>query len=200
METRQFYKGRRLFIRLKVIRSYPADTCLYSIRIHDQYQAGQHLHDRDEEEDEWEHQPWLGGGEYESELAWPAKHCWRWFWYWFLHFLRSEDDIRSPVLSVNVGRKKKEIRSITLTKPVEFLLHHKPFRKVRKRKYVIWDFQYSSWSQDGWYVLMQKSTPTTTACQCYHLTLRPKGHSTWHLMEPTTKILKIEECGKNVWF
>ena len=86
------------------------------------------------------------------------------------YMMGEEDHIRSPVLSVNVIKKKNEKRSIPLTKPVEFLLHHKPFRKVRKRKCVYWDFQYSSWSQDGCYTLRKKSTSTTTACQCYHLT------------------------------
>merc|ERR1712106_534955 len=83
-----------------------------------------------------------------------------------------KDDIRSPVLSVNVvkSHNHNQKRSIPLTKPIEFLLHHKPFKKVRKRKCSYWDFKYAAWSQDGCYTLRKKSTTTSTACQCYHLT------------------------------
>jgi len=83
-----------------------------------------------------------------------------------------KEDIRSPVLSVNVVRNhnQNQKRSIPLTKPIEFLLDHKPFKKVRKRKCVYWDFKYAAWSKDGCYTLRGKSTSTRTACQCYHLT------------------------------
>lgn len=86
--------------------------------------------------------------------------------------MNQKDDIRSPVLSVNVVRNhnQNQKRSIPLTKPIEFLLHHKPFKRVRKKKCVFWDFKYAAWSKDGCYTLRKKSTATTTACQCYHLT------------------------------
>jgi len=86
--------------------------------------------------------------------------------------MNQRDDIRSPVLSVNVvqNRNQNQKRSIPLTKPIEFLLHHKPLKRVRKKKCVYWDFKYAAWSKDGCYTLRNKSTATTTACQCYHLT------------------------------
>jgi len=86
--------------------------------------------------------------------------------------MNQKDDIRSPVLSVNVvqNRNQNQKRSIPLTKPIEFLLHHKPLKRVRRKKCVYWDFKYAAWSKDGCYTLRNKSTATTTACQCYHLT------------------------------
>merc|ERR1719430_2121273 len=70
-------------------------------------------------------------------------------------------------MGVTLSRRSPQI---PLIKPVEFMLHHKPFTKVRKRKCVYWDFKNSSWSQDGCYIIKKESTATTTACQCYHLT------------------------------
>ena len=61
-------------------------------------------------------------------------------------------------------------RSIPLTKPIEFLIRHKPLRRVRKRKCTYWEFKYAAWSSDGCYTIRKKSTATVTACQCYHLT------------------------------
>ena len=86
--------------------------------------------------------------------------------------MNQKDDIRSPVLSVNVvqNRNQNQKRSIPLTKPIEFLLHHKPLKRVRRKKCVYWDFKYAAWSKDGCYTLRNKSTATATACQCYHLT------------------------------
>jgi len=86
--------------------------------------------------------------------------------------MNGKDDIRSPVLSVNVVRNQNQNqkRSIPLTKPIEFVLYHKPLKKVRRKKCVFWDFKYSAWSKDGCYTLRKKSTSTTTACECYHLT------------------------------
>ena len=34
-------------------------------------------------------------------------------------------------------------RSIPLTKPIEFLIQHKPFKRVRKRKCTYWEFKYA---------------------------------------------------------
>jgi len=81
-------------------------------------------------------------------------------------------NIRSPVLSVNVvdNIHQTSQRSIPLTKPIEFLIKHKPFKKVRKRKCTYWEFKYAKWSNDGCYTIRKKSTSTVTACQCYHLT------------------------------
>ena len=75
-------------------------------------------------------------------------------------------------MRVNVvqNRNQNQMRSIPLTKPIEFLLHHKPLKRVRRKKCVYWDFKYAAWSKDGCYTLRKKSTATTTACQCYHLT------------------------------
>lgn len=86
--------------------------------------------------------------------------------------MNGKDDIRSPVLSVNVirNRNSNQKRSISLTKPIKFLLHHKPFRKIRKRKCTYWDFKYAKWAGDGCYTIRKHSTATATACKCYHLT------------------------------
>jgi len=86
--------------------------------------------------------------------------------------MNADDDIRSPVLSVNVLKhhNQNQKRSIPLTKPIEFAFHHKPFKKIRKRKCTYWDFKYAAWSTDGCYTLRKKSTATSTACQCFHLT------------------------------
>jgi len=76
----------------------------------------------------------------------------------------------SSVLSVNVIKNKNHNRSIPLKKPIEFILHHKPFTASRKRKCVYWDFQSSTWSHDGCYTIKNSSTASSTACQCFHLT------------------------------
>ena len=86
------------------------------------------------------------------------------------YMMSVEGDIRSPVISVNVIKTKNHKRSIPLTKPVEFLLHHKPIKKDFLRKCVYWDFKTSSWSRDGCFAVRKKSSTTTTSCQCYHLT------------------------------
>ena len=46
-------------------------------------------------------------------------------------------------------------RSIPLTKPIEFLIRHKPLRRVRKRKCTYWEFKYAAWSSDGCYTIRE---------------------------------------------
>ena len=49
------------------------------------------------------------------------------------------------MLSVNVLDDVHQSlkRSIPLTKPIEFLIQHKPFKRVRKRKCTYWEFKYA---------------------------------------------------------
>ena len=79
---------------------------------------------------------------------------------------------RSPVLSVNVLDAAQQTlkRSIPLTKPIEFVIQHKPIKRVRKRKCTYWEFKEAKWSSDGCYTIRKKSSSSLTACQCYHLT------------------------------
>ena len=79
---------------------------------------------------------------------------------------------RSPVLSVNVldNAHQSLKRSIPLTKPIEFVIQHKSIKRVRKRKCTYWEFKHAKWSSDGCYTIRKRSSSTTTACQCYHLT------------------------------
>lgn len=81
-------------------------------------------------------------------------------------------NIRSPVLSVNVldNAHQSLKRSIPLTKPIEFVIQHKSIKRVRKRKCTYWEFKHAKWSSDGCYTIRKRSSSTTTACQCYHLT------------------------------
>merc|ERR1719186_984260 len=81
-----------------------------------------------------------------------------------------DDDFSSSVLSVNVLGVEKIGNTIPLTKPMEFILHHKPMTDFSQRKCVYWDFEETGWSQKGCYAVAEKSTEETTMCQCYHLT------------------------------
>merc|ERR1711970_966860 len=81
-----------------------------------------------------------------------------------------DDDFSSSFLSVNVLGVQKVGNTIPLTKPIEFLLQHKPMHKFSDRKCVYWDFGETGWSQKGCYALKEASTEETTTCQCYHLT------------------------------
>eukprot|EP00092_Neocalanus_flemingeri_P012767 GFUD01013758.1.p1 GENE.GFUD01013758.1~~GFUD01013758.1.p1 ORF type:complete len:732 (-),score=171.90 GFUD01013758.1:130-2073(-) len=81
-----------------------------------------------------------------------------------------DGDFSSSVLSVNVLGVEKIGNSIPLTKPMEFILSHKPMTDFSERKCVYWDFEESGWSQKGCYAVAEKSTEITTMCQCYHLT------------------------------
>jgi len=81
-----------------------------------------------------------------------------------------DDDFSSSVLSVNVLGVQKVGNTIPLTKPIEFLLRHKPMHDFSDRKCVYWDFGETGWSQKGCYALKEASTEETTTCQCYHLT------------------------------
>ena len=76
------------------------------------------------------------------------------------------------MLSVNVLDAAQQTlkRSIPLTKPIEFVIQHKPIKRVRKRKCTYWEFKEAKWSSDGCYTIRKKSSSSLTACQCYHLT------------------------------
>jgi len=83
--------------------------------------------------------------------------------------MNMNDDFSSSVLSVNVLGVEKIGNTIPLTKPMEFVLRHKP-KNFSERKCVYWDFEETGWSQKGCYAVEGKSTENTTVCQCYHLT------------------------------
>ena len=80
------------------------------------------------------------------------------------------DDFSSSVLSVNVLGVEKIGNTIPLTKPIEFILKHKPMTDFSDRKCVYWDFEETGWSQKGCYAVAEMSTDTTTMCKCRHLT------------------------------
>merc|ERR1719430_2662153 len=81
-----------------------------------------------------------------------------------------DDAFSSSVLSVNVLGVEKVGNTIPLTKPMEFILRHKPMKDFSERKCVYWDFEEIGWSQKGCYAVAEKSSENTTMCQCYHLT------------------------------
>ena len=81
-----------------------------------------------------------------------------------------DDAFSSSVLSVNVLGVEKIGNTIPLTKPMEFILRHKPMKDFSERKCVYWDFEEAGWSQKGCYAVAGKSSENTTMCQCYHLT------------------------------
>merc|ERR1719154_197791 len=72
-----------------------------------------------------------------------------------------DDDFSSSVLSVNVLGVEKIGNTIPLTKPMS---------DFSERKCVYWDFEETGWSQKGCYAVVEKSTESTTLCQCHHLT------------------------------
>jgi len=86
------------------------------------------------------------------------------------NMMNVNENINGPVLSVHIVKKDIKKRSVTLSKPISFSIHHEPLSAFHTPKCVYWNFREKIWSEDGCFEIAIKRTATTTHCECHHLT------------------------------
>jgi len=86
------------------------------------------------------------------------------------NMMNIDENINGPVLSVHIIKKDIKKRSVTLSKPISFSIHHEPLNAFHTPKCVYWNFREKIWSEDGCFEIAIKRTATTTHCECHHLT------------------------------